>query len=75
MPEVSYAWRNATDRLSENARAICRLLEEHEELHVDAMGDKLGCSAPEILAELFDLEMNDLVLQKPGKYFRLCTAA
>lgn len=69
--EFSYAWRDSIDTISKSARAICEILEEKEEVHVDILGDMLGYGTSEILAELFELEMNDLVSQKPGKYFSL----
>ncbi len=52
------------------ARAVLAFLRPDQPLHLDEMLEKLeDCSASEIIAALFELEMLGLVRQLPGKNF------
>jgi DNA processing protein len=55
---------------SDTARAVLDLLRVDQAIHLDAVLEKLErCSASELIAVLFELEMLGLVKQLPGKNF------
>jgi len=56
--------------LSEIERAVYQLLQVESAIQIDALLDALpGCSSPELLAALLDLELKGRIRQLPGKNF------
>lgn len=68
-PDIRPDWKNMD--LSEEGIEICTLLEE-KELHIDQLSELAGKPVFKLLPVLLELEMNDIVKQKAGKYFELC---
>jgi len=57
------------DGLSTVQRKIYELLSAEESRHIDDIVDTSGLNSSEVLATLFDLEMQGIVRQLPGKQF------
>ena len=57
------------DGLSAVQRKIYELLSAEESRHIDDIVDTSGLNSSEVLATLFDLEMQGIVRQLPGKQF------
>jgi len=57
------------DGLSVVQRKIYELLSAEESRHIDEVVDTSGLNSSEVLATLFDLEMQGIVRQLPGKRF------
>lgn len=69
--EISPVKKWTEMELTDDARIICKLLEENT-LHIDQLTDKTGTPTYKLLPALLDLEMKGAVRQKAGKYFELC---
>jgi len=39
-------------------------------MHIDEIVERIGLSVSETLAFLLSLELNELITQRPGKYFQ-----
>jgi len=57
------------DSLSPVQRKLYELLNAEESRHIDDIVDTSGLNSSEVLATLFDLEMQGIVRQLPGKQF------
>ena len=57
------------DSLSPVQRKLYELLSAEESRHIDDIVDTSGLNSSEVLATLFDLEMQGIVRQLPGKQF------
>ena len=57
------------DGLSPVQRKLYELLSAEESRHIDEIVDTSGLNSSEVLATLFDLEMQGIVRQLPGKQF------
>jgi DNA processing protein len=55
--------------LSEDERAVLKLIPADEPAHIDALAVRSGLPVHELSALLLGLEMRDLVRQLPGKCF------
>lgn len=64
----SYAWR--AQELDDFSRAVCTILEEGE-IQVDKLSEQLSVPSSKLLVTLLQLEMENLVEQQAGKFFRL----
>ena len=63
---------NAFSReLTEDERAVCRLLQEHGTLMLDEISAKSGISMMDVLVVITGLELDGIVISLPGKRYRL----
>ena len=64
----SFQWH--TQNLDEEAKTICKLL-ENEPMHIDALSEASGMPSHQLLSKLLELEMQNCIRQKAGKNFEL----
>jgi DNA processing protein len=57
------------ENISENERAVLKLLSSDESAHIDALAEATGLPVHELSGVLLGLEMRDLIRQLPGKCF------
>ena len=55
--------------VSEEERAVLKLLSGDEAVHIDALSEATGRPVHELAGVLLGLEMRDLIRQLPGKCF------
>lgn len=59
----------AEEKLGPEARKILEMLNS-EAVHFDELLSKLSIPTPDLLAILFELEINGLIIELPGKYYK-----
>src|SRR5947209_6450358 len=55
--------------ISDNERAVLKLISSDDATHIDALAESSGLSVAELSGVLLGLEMRDLIRQLPGKCF------
>ena len=68
-PEAEQRNLLAAASLNGSAKKLYELLSADDPLHIDDMVERSGLNSSEVLATLFNLEMQGIVRQMPGKQF------
>jgi DNA processing protein len=69
---IAHQWEKHRDSLSEQEVTICEHLSTADApLHIDDLADKTDVQVHVLTALLLQLEMQDLVEQQAGKYFKI----
>jgi len=62
--------RAEKSKLDPQEKLIYELLDSDSLMHIDEIVERIGLSVSETLAFLLSLELNELITQRPGKYFQ-----
>ncbi|MCP2520077.1 DNA-processing protein DprA [SCandidatus Aminicenantes bacterium Aminicenantia_JdfR_composite] len=57
-------------KLSPEEERVLNVLKPDEKIHIDVLSQKTDFSISELLSILLNLELKDMVIQHPGKYFQ-----
>jgi DNA processing protein len=57
-------------KLSLEEEKVLNALKQDEKIHIDLLSENTGYSVSELLSYLLSLELKDLVIQYPGKYYQ-----
>ncbi|MGM0588209.1 MAG: DNA-processing protein DprA [Bacteroidota bacterium] len=70
--DITHQWEKHRDSLSEQEVTICEYLSSADDpLHIDDLADQTDVQVHVLTSLLLQLEMQDLVEQQAGKYFKI----